>query len=286
MRNKIDPSQHGFWERFFINIPFVIIVALTVAFFGCGALLMFYSFVSVAAFKSAMIFLIVFGGSIFATGAGLVLIYAFRKFHVYYEKKMDIFQATELKTTSETKKSFAEYLTLSNISYTFMIIGCVLCLISALLGCTNRDKWLEATSSYIDENGYYADVKTFEIEYYVYDVTTFDFEVKNINIDFSDKKAVIIYTYDDDKQGRICVSTYVHYPNQVSASLSSDHKTFSITDNPAPEISNTVLNKLLFFVFDDNYFENQVKIYVPADFRNEVLINDLNADNPHITAQD
>lgn len=286
MRNKIDPSQHGFWERFLINIPFVLIVIFIVACLGCGALLLFYSFVSVAAFKSAMIFLIVFGGSMFALGAGLVLIHAFRKFHIYYEKKMDIFQAEQLKTKSEEKKTIADYLTLSNISYGFMVVGCVLCLISALLGCTNRDKWLEATTSFIEDNGYYADVKTFDIEYYVFDTNTFDFEVEEVNIDFADKKAFIVYTYDDDKQGRICVSTYVHYPNQISASLSSDHKKFTIKDNPAPEIKDSALNKLLFFVFDDNYFENQVKIYIPADYKDEVLINDINPGNAHVTAQE
>ena len=63
-------------------------VALMVAFFGAGLLLFFYSWVSVAAFNSAMIYLIVAGASAICVGLGLILIPVYQKYYAFYNKKM------------------------------------------------------------------------------------------------------------------------------------------------------------------------------------------------------
>lgn len=85
---RIATQKNGFWKRVFINIPFVLLIALMIALFGGGLLLIFYSIASLFAFKSAMIFLILAGAGVIAIGAGLALIVAYRKYFDFYNKKM------------------------------------------------------------------------------------------------------------------------------------------------------------------------------------------------------
>ena len=85
---RIATQKNGFWKRVAINVPFVLMIALMIALFGGGLLLIFYSIASLFAFKSSMIFLILAGAGLIAIGAGLGLIVAYKKYFEFYNKKM------------------------------------------------------------------------------------------------------------------------------------------------------------------------------------------------------
>lgn len=276
MRNKIDPTQHGFWERFLINIPFILIVLFIIAFVGGSILFFIYGITTYIAFKSPMIILILFGASFISLACGFGLIIAFKKYHIFYEKKMDIFQLEIKSTQTINVKTFKNYLTMANFSYALCIIGTIFCIISALLGSLNRDNWVNAVSPYLESNGYYSDIKTFKVEYEAdYDMNHIcDYET--ITIDFKEKTAVIIYNEDSQYKDMVVIESYIQFDKQIEANNNKSDKTIVIYDKETPKLKNNTLNKMLFFIFKDNYFEKQVKIYIPLQYKNSIDINCIN----------
>ena len=259
---RIATQKNGFWKRVGINIPFVLMIAAMVALFSGCLLMWFYAIASLFAFKSSMIFLILAGAGTLCLGLGLALIPAYKKYYDFYNKKMgwefpDKPEKEEKTTVDDGKKSFKDYFTLSNISLAIIALGAVFTIISAALGCINRDTWVDATSSFMKESGYMTEPT----------------HIQN----FKDKQAVIIYvgTESPDKLGFVTYDYYIKYENQIVKTRTKDG-VITLTETPAPKLDDTAIKKIFFFMFKDFDVEKQVLIYLPEDTRegapNEIKI--------------
>ncbi|MDE6060017.1 MAG: hypothetical protein K2G31_00895, partial [Clostridia bacterium] len=208
---RIPTQENSIGKRILINIPFVLLVVFMVATFGGSALLLFYSFVSLAAFHSAMIFLIVFGAAAILAGAGLALIVAYKKYYAFYNKKMgwkfiEDEDKRERTVTSTDNPTLKKVFSLSNISLAFLAIGSLFAIISAALGCINRQNWVNAIGGFKEDLGYYADVKYIpNIQYQINGEQTDSKSINKIAVDDSSvtyeprkKEIVIIYTEEDN----------------------------------------------------------------------------------------
>lgn len=278
---RISSKQNGFFKRFIINVPFVLIVALAAACFFFGATLIFYCFVTAAAFKSAMISLVLLGAGFILTGAGLGLIKAFKLYHDFYDVQMG-WQYPDRKpkedvTVVDGKKPFKAYLTPSNFALAFLLVGAIFTIISAALGCISRDKWVQAIGPYREAHGYFAEVQsrnvTLSIENSAEHVST----LTRIDIDLITKQAVIVFTDDEEQLGHLTLKAYVSYEDQLRFSCDSQPITyFSISESPAPSSEKSALDKLIFFADDilkSVPSEKQIVIYLPSFLKNSVTVN-------------
>lgn len=272
----MSDKAKDFWKRFFINIPFVLIVALTVFFFGAGALLCMYSIIIAVAWKSAMAYLIIAGGGALCIAAALGLIVAFKKYHKFYEKKMGLYQAPAPATKTYKEKKLKDYFTLSNCALAIALLGSVLTVVSAFLGAIERQSWVDAKADYMQSNGYYADIRTMSLDYPVDGIT--GTAIEKININLTNKNAVVIYK--TKKSGFISIEGYETYVNQIACSYNFNTGEISIAENEKPNLDGA-LEKLLFFVFDEYAAEGQIRIYIPSDYKDIITIN-----GEHIVALD
>lgn len=154
----------------------------------------------------------------------------------------------EKTTVDDGKKSFKDYFTLSNISLAIIALGAVFTIISAALGCINRDKWVEDTSSFMKESGFYNQVEHRQMKDSVQAQNAGDKNISTINIDFKDKQAVIIYvgTESPDKLGFVTYDYYIKYENQIVKTRTKDG-VITLTETPAPKLDDTT-NKKIFFL--------------------------------------
>lgn len=278
---RISTKKNSFIKRLLINIPFVLIVTLTAACFFGGAILIFYCFVTAAAFHSAMISLILVGAGLILIGAGLGLILAFKRYYAFYDKQMGWEypdrKPQEEVTTVYGKKPLKAYFSLSNIALAFLLFGAIFTIISAALGCINRDNWVDAIRPYREEHGYYGDVQKIAPSFSVEDSSTHEYTLENIDIDLISKQVVVIFTDDRDKLGLLTVEAYISYKEQLTFAHDSQPITyFSISETPQPETPETTLDKLLFFAEDvlrSVPSEKQVKVYLPLALKDKVTIN-------------
>lgn len=258
---RIATQKNSFWKRVGINIPFVLMIALMVALFGGGALLLFYAFASIFAFESGMIFLIIFGAGTIAIGIGLGFIEIYKKYYDFYNRKMgwifpDKPQQEEKTVINDGKKSFKEYLTLSNIAIAFLALGAVTTIISAALGCIKRDVWVEETSSFMQSYGYFDEVEHRQLPYESVDGN----KITEIELDLIDKNVAIVYSDDISQKGFATFDYYIKFENQLVFSRSGGKIT--VTEKSAPETDDT-LKKLFFFVFEDFDVEKQIVLTLP-----------------------
>lgn len=278
-------------------------VALMVAFFGAGLLLFFYSWVSVAAFNSAMIYLIVAGASAICIGLGLILIPVYQKYYAFYNKKMgwkfvspdggDAYDYESLKANKTVtyddnknmrardyiKKYLTKYLTVSNVAIGILAIGSIFAIISAALGCIDRSNWVQDIGSYREKRGYYTDVRNEPIRFFIDgEQMNGQKKVSQITINQSEnyarqKEIIVIYSLVQDRQGFVEISGYKKFENDFSASrrteASGDTITVSISDAPKLDSS---LDKLLFFIFDDYAVEKQIFVYIPYSERENITV--------------
>lgn len=280
---RIATQKNGFWKRVGINIPFVLMIAAMVALFSGCLLMWFYAIASLFAFKSSMIFLILAGAGTLCLGLGLALIPTYKKYYDFYNKKMgwefpDKPKKEEKTTVDDGKKSFKDYFTLSNISLAIIALGAVFTIISAALGCINRDTWVDATSSFMKESGYMTEPTHIQnFKDVIQAQNAGDKNISTINIDFKDKQAVIIYvgTESPDKLGFVTYDYYIKYENQIVKTRTKDG-VITLTETPAPKLDDTTIKKIFFFMFKDFNVEKQVLIYLPEDTRegapNEIKI--------------
>ncbi len=283
LMKRIPTKENGFFKRLVINIPFVLIVALIVACFFAAATLVFYGIVCTVAFKSAMICLILLGAAFILAAAGLGLILGFKAYYKFYDRVMgwqyvDTAHKEEETPTSSVvsdKKPISSYFTLSNISLAILAVGAVLTIISAALGSINRENWVKAIGPYREAHGYYEDVHRLLPEYQIENIATHKCTLTTINIDFNGKQAVIIYTTEQERLGKVSVVAYTAFEGQLSFSISKDLTTLSLVESPPPDRRKTTLDKLLFFADDilkTIPSENQVLIYVPENFKDDIKI--------------
>ena len=278
---RISTQKNSFLKRLLINIPFVLIVTLTAACFFGGAVLVFYCFVTAAAFHSAMISLILIGAGLILIGAGLGLILAFKRYYVFYDKQMG-WEYPDRKppedvTTVDGKKPLKAYFSLSNIALAFLLFGAIFTIVSAALGCISRDKWVSAIRPYREDHGYFGDVQKIALSFSVEDASAHDYTLEEIDVDLISKQVIVIFTDDSDKLGLLTVEAYISYKDQLTFANDSPPITrFSISETPAPETPETTLDKLLFFAEDvlrSVPSEKQVRIYLPLALKDKVQIN-------------
>lgn len=280
---RIPTQENSIGKRILINIPFVLIVAFIIAAFGGGALLLFYSFVSLAAFNSAMIFLILFGAAAILVGAGLALIVAYKKYYAFYNKKMgwkfvEEENKRERTVTDMNNDTIKKLFTLPNISLAFLALGSLFAIISAALGCINRQNWVDAIGGFKENLGYYADVKY--VSNLQYPINGFEQDAAPINkivVDDSSvtyeprkKEIVIIYTEEDNFTPYIYISGYQKFDGDFEVYRAKDG-TLTIHVSDVPKRDQTI-EKLLFFVFNDYTVEKQIIIKIPSTHRDLIEI--------------
>lgn len=248
-------------------------ITLMAAIFGCGLLLVFYSIASIVAFKSAMIFLILAGAAAIAIGAGLGLIVGYAKYTAFFNKQIgkecvDGSKNQEKTVVTDGKKSFKQYVTLPNVTIAVLALGALFTIISAGLGCINRDKWVEATTPFMNESGFYANVERKNIKKPLFAETSEQEDISRIEIDFREKEAVIIYTDDTDMviSGYATIEFYSKYTNQLSV-YRFGNGTLKLAEATPPKTDDTAIKKIFFFMFKDFDVEKQVKIYLPKNTR-------------------
>lgn len=276
---RIATQKNGFWKRVVINIPFILMIALMIALFGGGLLLLFYAIASCFAFKSAMVFLVLAGAGLIAIGIGIGFIDIYKKYYAFYNKKMgwefpDAPQKEEKTIVSDGKKSFKDYLTVSNIAIGIMALGAVFTIVSAALGCINREEWVKATETFMNDSDYYTQAEPRYVQQTVNEIEGSD-KLTSIVLDLTDKTAVIVYTTDSNKLGFASFQYYEKYKNQIELSRLKDG-TVTLYETPAPRKDDTAIKRLFFFMFKDFDVEKQVIVFLPDDARkgmpNEIKI--------------
>ncbi len=265
---RIATQENSIPKRILINIPFILIVAVAIALFGGGLIALFYAIVCGIAFQSSMVCLILLGAGfiLISTGFGCIILY--KKYESFYNKKMGwIFPGKKEKQQKSPAdaKTFKDYITLPNISIVVLAIGALFTIISAVLGCTDRAKWVDAISTFRQYNGYYEDIHHEPLNY----TSTADRKIEKIEIQLIDKIAVVIYSDDENKQEQISIDAYTKFVNQLV--VKNANGTLTIVENPSPK-RNETLDKLLFFVFDDFSVERQVLIIVPESQKDTIEI--------------
>ncbi len=241
-------------------IPFVFISLGAIAFLGGGALAFIYSIATYVAFKSAMVFVILFGCAFLFVGIGLLFVETFKNYKKHFDHKLkDEIIEEQHKTVITKKKAFV---TFQNICFGIMIVGAIFVIVSAGLGVTSVDNWKNATASFYSQNGYYPETKSYEI---AYDSTNPDRSIENIVLDLKTKNVVIIYTEDY----LLTVKGYETYPSQIAVAYGGG--TVRIWENPAPS-ADSALKRMLGFMFDENEAEAQIRVYIPYDIKDRVTI--------------
>lgn len=283
---RIATQKNGFWKRVLINIPFILLIALMIGCFGGGLLLCFYSIVTVIAFNSAMIYLIVAGAGAILIGIGLCLIKAYRRYFAFYNKKMGWkyveTQNKPEKTVTYTDKSFAKslkkYLTVTNVGIAILALGSVFTIISAALGSIDRANWVSAIGGFKEERGYYTDVRNEPVAFSIEGSTANQNKINAIEIlqsssDGRRKEIYVVYTKLPQRQGRIEIKGYKKFEGDFGVSRKSavGGDTVTVGVGEAPTLTEP-LDKLLFFVFDDYIAEKQIYIYIPEIEKDNINI--------------
>lgn len=261
-------------------------VTLMIACFGGGLLLTFYSFVTVAAFKSAMVYLIVAGAAAILIGIGLGLIILFKKYYAFYNKKMGWkFEKEPQKTvTGDSTPLVKRIFTVSNASLAALALGAILAIISAALGSIERDNWVDAFADFRNERGFYADVKYVAPHYIIDDLNDDSYvAVNTVEVDFSKldtdarrKKVVVEYTEEEKYRGFVWISGIVRFDGELTV-FSPSNGAIKVSVGPPPKIEPTAINKLLFFMLNDYNYERQIVIRIPIEYKDkiDVVVHDV-----------
>lgn len=285
---RIATQKNGIGKRILINIPFILLIALMTACFGGGLLLVFYSIVSVIAFNSAMIYMIVAGAGAILIGIGLCLIAVYKKYYAFYNKKMGWKYEKEEKPVEKTvtyankpaSERIKKLLTVSNVGIAILALGSVFAIISAALGSIDRANWVNAIGGFKEQRGYYTDVENKPFFYSIAGRQDIGEKPANkITISQSGerkKEIVVVYTKLKDKQGLIGISGYKKFDNDFSSSRKPEgnNDTININIGNAPALTSP-LDKLLFFVFNDYIVEKQIFIYIPYNEKDNIVVEQV-----------
>ena len=239
-------------------VPFPILILVIASCFALGILAIVYASVSYMAFESAMIFLIIFGCAILSAGIGLLLIDCFNKYAKKLSNKEDeTKENTEPATTTivEKKKSKLNFQT---VCLGVIAIGAVFVLISAGLGSISPDNWRTEIGEYCNSKGYNAQAQRYEVSYYN--------PVDKITIDLHSKNVVVLYTNDDC----VTIRGYETFPGQMTTTYGNGM--LKITDNSAPSIEDDNVAKMMFFLFEENEAESQIRVIIPISQKENIEI--------------
>ena len=263
MEKIADPTRHSFKERL-LPLPLFLLMTLAVLLMLGGALFFMYSIIIVVALNSAMAFLLIFAAGTICVGLGILSLNGFFSYKKYYKNHIQGISYSSPKTDTKDK-TFKDYLTLQNISLAILLVGAICAIVSAALGAMNRDKWVQAISSYMKQNGYYSDINYREIRY----SAEGESGINSIVIDLNGKNAVVIYSEEESKQSFVIINGYEKYENQIA--LSKTNGVLKVSEGQQPAL-NGALEKLLFFMFDENKIESQIKIYIPVTKKDAIKI--------------
>ena len=285
---RIATQKNGIGKRILINIPFILLIALMTACFGGGLLLVFYSIVSVIAFNSAMIYMIVAGAGAILIGIGLCLIAVYKKYYAFYNKKMGWKYEKEEKPVEKTvtyankpaSERIKKLLTVSNVGIAILALGSVFAIISASLGSIDRANWVNAIGGFKEQRGYYTDVRNEPVSYPIAGMTSAQKPINLITITQPTsgerkKEIVVVYSKLADRQGRIEIKGYKKFEGDFSVSRKTNGNNDTVTVNVgnAPALTSP-LDKLLFFVFDDYIVEKQIYIYIPCSEKDNIAVDE------------
>ena len=241
-------------------LPFVLFILFAVVCFGIGVMGFIYSIVTYIAFESPMVFLILFGCFALFTGIGLLLIDCF----IGYKKRFDIKYGDVFEeeteeapaTTIVEKKKFK--LNFQTICYGVMIVGAIFIIISAGLGVISPDNWREETGEYLTTKGYNAQAKIYDLSYHK--------PIDKITLDLDTKNVVVIYTDDD----YVMIRGYETFPGQITSMYGNG--TLKIADNSSPSIKGDKVAEMLFFLFEENEVETQIRLFIPLSQKDNIGI--------------
>ncbi len=260
---QIENAKWNNFKEKLLPLPFFLLMTLAVVLFLGGLLFLMYSIILVVALNSAMVFMIVFAASGISVGLGLLSLHGFFAYGKYYKKQKGELVPNAKKDPNE--KTFKDYITLQNVALIVLLIAAVCSIVSAALGCINRDKWVNAISPYMASHEYYADVAFREYKYNAGGVE----DSNKIVIDLDEKNAVIVYTDDPSKQSFVVINGFEKYVKQIN--VTQANRVITISEGQKPELDG-VLEKLLFFMFDENKIERQIKIYIPVSQKDSIII--------------
>ena len=265
MQEFSDQKTESFKDKF-LPLPLVLTMALFVVLCLGGVLFFIYAITLMVALNSAMVFLLILATSLLCEGLGILSLHGFFAYKKYYQNRISgFYDPPKSESKKVEQKTFKDYLTIQNVSLVILLIGAIFAIVSAALGCMNRAKWVNAVSEYMESHDYYADVEYREYRY----IATESEEIKSIKIDLYNKNAVIIYTPDEQKQGFVTITGYDKYKNQIDVKLIGNQ--LIISEGERPSLDGT-LEKMLFFMFDENRIEKQIKIYIPADLKDVISV--------------
>ncbi|MCM1306289.1 MAG: hypothetical protein NC037_00780 [Bacteroides sp.] len=275
---RIPAPKNALLKKVIMNVPFVLLITLMTACFGGGLLFAFYSVVSVIAFKSAMIYLIVAGASAILIGIGLSLISAYKKYFAFYGKKIggkyvDNDQKKEKTVTYADKpvsEIFKKYFTVTNIGIAILALGSVFAIISAALGSIDRANWVSAIGGFKEERGYYTDIKKVDTPTILVNQNTVNISIVQPESNTRKKLLIVIYTKNDYRQSGVTVEGYTRFYDDMNISRSTDGTNENVIVNVGepPEVKDA-LGKLLFFMFNDYNAERRIYVYIPYYMRND-----------------
>ena len=240
-------------------LPFVLFVLLAVVFFCVGIVGFIYSVVTYIAFESPMVFLILFGCFVLFTGIGILLIDCFIRYKKKFDDKYNPSDTEENEPTTTTiveKKKFK--LDFQTICYGVMILGAVFVLISAGLGSISPDNWRTEIGEYCNSKGYNGTAKAYDLSYRQ--------SVEKIVLDLDTKNVVVLYTNDEC----VMIKGYEVFPGQLTTIYGNG--TIKISDNNPPSLEGDTIANMLFFLFEENEAEAQIRLHIPISQKDNIEI--------------
>ncbi len=258
-------------------LPASLLIFIAIIMFGGAVLMNVYSYVTVSAMHSPMIFFTLFASSFILFGIGLACSDATNTLIKKYKNRFVRSEKSEPKITVKEKKSnniinkfeaVKKYITISNAYLLIIVLGAIFAVVSVSLGSTKSLNWNVEKRAYMAENGYYQNPQYFNLEY---QPTLSAYEFDKININLNTKNAVVIYfTPANEADNKITVSGYFSYEQQIGATKQSN--TLSLIENPSP-LLNRAKEKMLFFMFEENVLEKQIKLHIPLSEKDNITIS-------------
>lgn len=266
----VSQNNKNGWKKFAQIFRLILLIFIAVCFFSIGTILLIYSIVSAIAFKSAMVYLILAGSCALSIGIGLFCVEGFLKYHKNSQTKCKTTDAKSQQVTSTCpqNKPVTHYFTISNVSFCILAIGTIFSIVSALLGVTDSDKWLSARKNYMQSNGYYVTASPFELTSSI-EGTQNTASINSIEINLIDKIAFV--KYEENDSNFIRISGYMSYERQVTAPTGTDG-VLRVTQGTKPQLDGA-LEKMLFFLFEDNKVEEQILICIPSSYKDTLTIS-------------
>lgn len=241
----------------YVNVMSYIGLSLFII-FALGFILFFiYGIASAIAFKP-LVPIVIFGVSIICLGISLAC------FGYFYDKKIKKEKPVETKTKTEKVSTWSvikDFIIFTNIALILVIIGAVLMFTSIGYGSLKKTSWRIAADDFKAANGYYTSQETTTYENYVPCT-----DISTINIDLSQKTAVVIYGGNN---------TWVSFKGYSSFDGQIELKTVSgklcLTDNASPR-KHEALDNMFWFIFEDNKYKAQIRIYIPEAYKDVIKI--------------